>query len=172
MICRAVERRRELLVPCLLAVGFSLALGAAARADEDLSRLKGTGEVVITSGGGTWEDAQRKAYFEPFEKDTGIKVVLVPEDHAKLLASVIDDRDWRLEVSRDGVVDLSDKTANPTGEDYDETLHCYFETWMTGTDFVGPSAAGDKGLVGRLATALRENYPNLKNEKFVYVDLG
>jgi putative spermidine/putrescine transport system substrate-binding protein len=88
MICRPVERRRELLAPCLLALGFSLALAAAARADEDLGRLKGTGEVVITSGGGTWEDAQRKAYFEPFEKDTGIKVVLVPEDHAKLLASV------------------------------------------------------------------------------------
>jgi hypothetical protein len=94
-------------------------------------------------------------------------------DLAKMLASVIDDRDWRLEVTPDGVADLSDKTTNPTGEDYDETLHCYFETWMTGTDFVGPSAASDKGLVGRLATALRENYPNLKlGEKFVYVDLG
>jgi hypothetical protein len=92
-------------------------------------------------------------------------------DLAKMLASVIDDRDWRLEVSREGVADLSDKTANPTGEDYDETLHCYFETWMKGTDFVGPGAAGDKTLVGKLATALRENYPTLKLEKFVYVDL-
>ena len=93
-------------------------------------------------------------------------------DLARMLASVTDDRDWRMEVSRDGVADLSDKTANPTGEEYDETLHCYFETWMKGTDFVGPSAASDKGLVARLATALRENYPNLKHEKFVYVDLG
>ncbi len=92
-------------------------------------------------------------------------------DLARMLASVVDDRDWRLEVSRDGIVDLSDKTANPTGEDYDETLHCYFETWMRGTDFVGPSAANDKALVGKLATALRENYPSLKQEKFVYVDL-
>lgn len=50
--------------------------------------LKGTGEVVVTSGGGTWEEAQKKAFFEPFTRDTGIKVVLVPEDHAKLLASV------------------------------------------------------------------------------------
>jgi hypothetical protein len=92
-------------------------------------------------------------------------------DLASMLASVVDDRDWRLEVSRDGIADLSDKTANPTGEDYDETLHCYFETWMMGTDFVGPSAAGDKTLVSKLATALRENYPALKLEKFVYVDL-
>lgn len=65
-------------------------LGAApavAQADA-LAGLKGTGEVVITSGGGTWEDAQKKAFFEPFTRDTGIEVVLVPEDHAKLLASV------------------------------------------------------------------------------------
>lgn len=60
----------------------------AASADEIPEKLKGSGEVVITSGGGTWEDAQRKAFFDPFERDTGIRVVLVPENHAKLLASV------------------------------------------------------------------------------------
>ncbi|WP_454918713.1 hypothetical protein [Xanthobacter sediminis] len=92
-------------------------------------------------------------------------------DLARLIASVADDRDWRLEVSTSGVADLADKTANPTGADYDETLHCYFETWMAGTDFVGPSAAGDKALVGKLAAALRANYPALKADRFIYVDL-
>lgn len=92
-------------------------------------------------------------------------------DLAQLIASVVDDRDWRLEVSAEGVASLSDKTANPTGADYDETLHCFFETWMAGTDFVGPGAAGDKTLVGKLATALRANYPALKGDKFIYVDL-
>jgi hypothetical protein len=70
-----------------------------------------------------------------------------------------------------GVAGLADKTANPTGADYDETLHCYFETWMQGTDFVGPSAASDKTFVAKIANALRENYPNRKADKFVYVDL-
>ena len=42
---------------------------------------------------------------------------------------------------------------------------------MQGTDFVGPSAAGDKELVGKVAKALRENYPTLKGLKFVYVSL-
>jgi putative spermidine/putrescine transport system substrate-binding protein len=50
--------------------------------------LKGSGEVVITAGGGTWEAAQKKAYFVPFERDTGIKVVLVPDDRAKMLTSI------------------------------------------------------------------------------------
>jgi hypothetical protein len=92
-------------------------------------------------------------------------------DLARLLSVVEDDRDWRLEVSLAGVAGLADKTANPTGADYDETLHCYFETWMQGTDFVGPSAASDKTFVAKIANALRENYPNRKADKFVYVDL-
>lgn len=92
-------------------------------------------------------------------------------DVAKLIGSVKDDRDWRLEVNKDGIASLQDKTANPTGTDYDETLHCFLETWSQGTDFVGPSAAGDKELVGKVAKALRENYPNLKKEKFLYVAL-
>lgn len=92
-------------------------------------------------------------------------------DLAALLGSVTDDRDWRLEVSKDGIADLADKSANPTGADYDEGLHGYFETWMAGTDFVGPSAAGDKTLVGKIATALRANYPALTAEKFIYVSL-
>lgn len=92
-------------------------------------------------------------------------------DIAELIGSVTDDRDWRLEVSAEGVANLADKTAHPTGADYDETLHCFLETWMQGTDFVGPSAAGDKGLVGKIAKALRENYPALKATKFVYVEL-
>ncbi|MFI5013097.1 MAG: ABC transporter substrate-binding protein [Hyphomicrobiales bacterium] len=49
---------------------------------------KAAGELVVTAGGGTWEAALRKAFFEPFERETGIKVVVVPDDRAKLLASV------------------------------------------------------------------------------------
>jgi hypothetical protein len=93
------------------------------------------------------------------------------DDLARLMASVEDDRDWRLEVSAEGIADLSDKTANPTGADYDESLHCFFETWMQGTDFVGASAAADKTLVEKIAKALRENYPQPKAGKFVYVAL-
>lgn len=65
-----------------------------------------------------------------------LKAPWTDTDLANLLASVTDDLDWRPEVSTDGIANLSDKTANPTGDDYDETLHCYFETWMRGTDFV------------------------------------
>jgi putative spermidine/putrescine transport system substrate-binding protein len=40
--------------------------------------LKGSGEVVVYDGGGAWGDAKRIAYFEPFEAETGIKVIAEP----------------------------------------------------------------------------------------------
>ncbi len=97
---------------------------------------------------------------------------LTDAEVSALLASVKDDREWRLEISAAGMVSLHDMTANPTGDDYDQALHGFFEIWSAGTDFVGKSAAGDKELVGKIAKALRENYPKLKgNEKFIYVAL-
>ncbi|ANP90104.1 hypothetical protein [Rhizobium leguminosarum] len=77
----------------VLAIAISTALGwsivaTSAWAQTVPENLKGTGEVVVTSGGGAWETAQRKAFFEPFTRDTGIKVVVVPQDDGKMLASV------------------------------------------------------------------------------------
>ena len=90
-------------------------------------------------------------------------------DVAKLLASVEDDRDWRLEVDGNGMVSLKDKTEHPTDATYDQALHCYFELWHQGTDFVGPSAASDKQLVNTIANALRKNYPALEQGQFIYI---
>lgn len=88
---------------------------------------------------------------------------------AELLASVEDDRDWRLEVDKQGIAGLFDKTSNPTDAAYDQELHCYFELWQQGTDFVGPSAAADKQLVTTISSALRKNYPDLQQGQFIYI---
>lgn len=88
---------------------------------------------------------------------------------ARLLASVEDDRDWRLEVDQQGWVSLQDKTTTPTDAAYDEQLHCYFELWQQGTDFVGASAASDKQLVATIANALRRNYPEVQQGRFIYI---
>lgn len=89
-------------------------------------------------------------------------------DVSALLASVTDDRDWRLEVDKDGIAALHDMSV-PTGAEYDSGLHCFFEIWNAGTDFVGPSAASDKGLVSKIAQALRDNYPALKQGQFLFI---
>ena len=82
---------------------------------------------------------------------------------AAMLASVADDRDWRMEVDKEGIVSLHDMST-PTA-----TLHAFFEIWNEGTDFVGPSAASDKGLVSKIAQALRDNYPTLKKGQFLFI---
>lgn len=90
-------------------------------------------------------------------------------DVASLLGSVNDDRDWRLEADRNGIVSLQDKTSHPNDVAYDEGLHCFFETWHQGTDFVGAPAASDKQLVASIAKALRNNYPTLVKGPFIFI---
>lgn len=63
-------------------------------------------------------------------------------DVSSLLGSVEDDRSWRLEVTNDGLAQLNDLSTIPDAA-YEERLHCYFEIWDQGTDFVGPGAASD-----------------------------
>lgn len=86
------------------------------------------------------------------------------DDVSRLLASVEDDRSWRLEVSSDGIAQLVDMTNTPDAA-HEDALHCFFEIWDEGTDFVGPGAAGDKALCGKIAKILKENYPALKGPK-------
>jgi putative spermidine/putrescine transport system substrate-binding protein len=63
----------------LMAVAGLLLLQGAARADD----------MVFTSWGGTTQDAQKKAWAEPFEKATGVKVKEDgPTDYGKLKAMV------------------------------------------------------------------------------------
>ncbi len=85
-------------------------------------------------------------------------------DVSALLASVEDDRSWRLEVTADGTAKLNDMSTVPDGA-YEDALHCFFEIWDQGTDFVGPGAAQDKQLCGKIERILRDNYPALKGPR-------
>jgi putative spermidine/putrescine transport system substrate-binding protein len=63
-----------------LAIGLSMPfLSTRAKADlPDIppipEKLKGTGELRIATFGGLMQEVQKKAYFEPFEQLSGIKV--------------------------------------------------------------------------------------------------
>jgi hypothetical protein len=85
-------------------------------------------------------------------------------DVSALLASVADDRSWRLEVTTEGLAKLNDLTVLPDAA-YEDSLHACFEIWEQGTDYVGPGAAGDRQLVAKLESVLRANYPVLKGAK-------
>jgi hypothetical protein len=85
-------------------------------------------------------------------------------DVSALLASVNDDRSWRLEVSADGIAMLNDLSVVPSAA-HEDALHCFFEIWDQGTDFVGPGAASDKNLCKKIEGLLRDNYPALKGAR-------
>ena len=53
-----------------------------------LEKYRGS-SLVITSWGGSYQDAQRKAYYQPFEKEFGIKIIEdSPAAEAKVMAMV------------------------------------------------------------------------------------
>jgi hypothetical protein len=93
-----------------------------------------------------------------------LKSEFTTADVSALLGSVKDDRSWRLEVTGDGIAKLNDLTTTPEAA-YEDALHCFFEIWDQGTDFVGPSASGDKSLCQKIEKMLRENYPTLKGTR-------
>ena len=55
---------------------------------ERLKKFKGT-ELVVVSWGGSYQEAQRKAFFEPFAKQFGINVIEdSPAGASKIIAMV------------------------------------------------------------------------------------
>jgi putative spermidine/putrescine transport system substrate-binding protein len=66
MTAKRIDRRAVLALSA--ALGAAVALGGPALGQDK-------GHVVVTSYGGTYQDAAREAFFKPFEKATGIKVV-------------------------------------------------------------------------------------------------
>src|SRR5262245_55682259 len=78
-----ISRRR------FLATTASAALATGVAAGPRRSRAAGKNELVFVGFGGSYQDGQTKALFEPFEKETGIKVVQTTGvDIAKLRAQV------------------------------------------------------------------------------------
>ncbi|TIL79618.1 MAG: ABC transporter substrate-binding protein, partial [Mesorhizobium sp.] len=56
---------KQTLLALVAATAFTTTIGHAAFAQE----------LSIMASGGAWQDAQRKAWFEPFSKETGVKIL-------------------------------------------------------------------------------------------------
>ena len=83
MIRQSVSRRR------LLQGAAGVAAGIAAPAIVGSARAQGKNELVFVGFGGAYQDGQTKTMFEPFEKETGIKIVQTTGvEIAKLKAQV------------------------------------------------------------------------------------
>lgn len=62
---------------CLKTIAATAGLLAAPAFVRGQGSVKGTGEVRVASLGGSFEEAQNKSVFEPFEKESGIKIRLI-----------------------------------------------------------------------------------------------
>ncbi|BAB52579.1 ABC transporter substrate-binding protein [Mesorhizobium japonicum] len=104
-------RRQMLTGMGVAAGGAALAIGAPGilRAQES--------PLVVVSGGGSYEDAIRKAIIEPFQKETGISVTYVtPASEAKLKAQVDSNNvQW-------DVMELSNPAFRPDANKYLEEI--------------------------------------------------
>jgi putative spermidine/putrescine transport system substrate-binding protein len=71
--------------------------------------LKGSGEVRIATFGGTMQETQTKAYFEPFEKISGIKVQAFPGSNPVKIKAMVETGtvDWDMaQLSRGSILNL------------------------------------------------------------------
>lgn len=87
------------------------------------ANLKGTGEVRVISWGGTFQDAQRLAYFEPFERLTGIKVIEAEGPDASKIKAGVDTGNVEYDVAE---LDRSDVLRLTPEENYWEPIDYSF----------------------------------------------
>lgn len=81
----SVTRRSFLKMGVLTA-----ATGATAKVMGPFVARAAAKQLVITSWGGAYQEAQRKAHFEPFAKQFGVKIIEAsPTDYGKLKAMVV-----------------------------------------------------------------------------------
>ncbi len=111
---RGIALTRRVAIVSALAMPF---LNTRAKADlPDIppipEKLKGTGEVRIATFGGFMQEVQKKAYFEPFEKMSGIKVVDVAGSDFTKVKAMVDTNtvQWDLlQTSRGSILNLQKK---------------------------------------------------------------
>ncbi|WP_131104651.1 ABC transporter substrate-binding protein [Ornithinimicrobium sufpigmenti] len=125
---RSTKNYRTGAVLVLLASLTAVAACGGSGAEEE----GGAGEVVVYDGGGPWGEAQRKAYFEPFEEETGIRVIPAPQPDAAQVRTeteagrpsvdVMNNDGSRLEAwNKAGLIEPIDYSAWPDGmqDDFD-----------------------------------------------------
>ena len=72
-------------------------------------RLKGSGVVRVCSYGGAFQDGQRRAYFEPFERLSGIKVIEAQGPDPAKVKTMVDTKNIEYDIgefSRGSVLNL------------------------------------------------------------------
>ena len=134
-----------------------LALAAAAACGGGASKAAAPVEITVVSYGGAFQEAQRKAFFEPFERETGIRIkdAQWSGEYAKLKAMVDGGSPtWDLVTAaeasivargvRDGILDSIDYSGIDKSQYYPEAV----TPFSFATNFFSTSMAYDARAFG------------------------
>ncbi len=94
-MCHHPSIKRQRLADRLIVAAAYLAILAFAALP---TRAEDTARLVVSGYGGTYQDAQRKAIYEPFEKATGIKVVAVVHPGLPKLTAMVQTKNVEIDV--------------------------------------------------------------------------
>lgn len=135
-----MRRASKRFLLCGLLLTLSLIVAAGCKAPPS----NAANELVVASYGGSYQEAQRKAFFEPFEKETGIKIKEAEwsGEYAKLKAMVDTGQPtWDLVTAaeasviargaKEGILDRIDYTGLDKSKFFPEALTDY----SVGLDF-------------------------------------
>ena len=88
----AIDRRTFLSGVGSVAVGVAATSLTACESRDDRGSTESSKTLVVRNFGGAYGEANRKAVYDPFTRETGIRVEVVHFEHAQMLAQIREDR--------------------------------------------------------------------------------
>ena len=110
-------------------------------------------EVVIATTGGAYDAALRKHWFDPFTKETGIKVISVAATNAEMRAkatAMVKTGNVTWDLYPDGEIQAGSEAHKATSED----LGAFCETFKPRADLVGDACIGAGARLFSTATLM------------------
>jgi putative spermidine/putrescine transport system substrate-binding protein len=151
---RSILTRRNLLVAGTAALATPYLWPRPARA---------AGQVVVRNPGGAYSDTQKQYIYDPFTKETGIEIVIVPSTMAKMLA-MVKSGNTELDVADAGFDGLTtlDRTGALAPIDYASWK--YTDVKDLPSEYMTPNAVG-LCLYATVLGYSKEAYPEGKQPK-------
>jgi putative spermidine/putrescine transport system substrate-binding protein len=87
-----IDRRAFLSGVGKVAAGAAAATLTACEGRDDRSATKSSKTLVVRDFGGSYGEANRKAIYDPFTRETGVRIKVVNFEHAQMLAQVKEGR--------------------------------------------------------------------------------
>ena len=87
-----IDRRAFLGGVGAIAVGTVAASLTSCESRDDRSAVKSGKTLIVRDFGGSYSEANRKAIYDPFAKETGVGIKVVNFDHAQMLAQIKEGR--------------------------------------------------------------------------------